>query len=60
MNTKTITLVSPKEEYIFKDSKMADLYDKSQKLIYYIKNPVDGKKYPKKKNIQKTRVILMI
>lgn len=49
MNTKTITLVSPKEEYIFKDSKMADLYDKSQKLIYYIKNPVDGKKYPKKK-----------
>ena len=49
MTTKTIELVSPDTSFKFKDPKVSDLYDKSQKMLYYVRDSSDGKKYPKKK-----------
>ena len=49
MTTKTIELVSPDPSFKFKDPKVSDLYDKSQKMLYYVRDSADGKKYPKKK-----------
>ena len=48
-----IELKPPNEAYVFKDPKVSDLYDKSQKMLYYVRDSHDGKKYPKKKYLEK-------
>jgi len=60
MTIKTIilereALVSTEEDFKFKDPKVSDLYDKSQKLLYYKKDLHDGKKYPKKRYPEKKK-----